>query len=72
MKIDLRRGLATLDDPDRVFLEIGDVHPPLPIETNAVTDAAGRERREELRLRGAGRQLADGAALPEIDDVEVA
>ena len=72
MKVDLRRGLAAFDDPDRVLLEIGDVHPPLPIETNAVTDAAGRKRREELGLRGAGRQLADGAALLKIDDVKVA
>jgi hypothetical protein len=55
-----------------VLLEIGDVHPPLPIETNAITDAASRKRREELGLRGASRQLADVALLLKIDNVEVA
>ena len=72
MKVDLRRGFATLDDPDIVLFEIGNVHPPLPIETNAVANAARRKRREELGLRGASRYLADVAALLKIDNVKVA
>jgi hypothetical protein len=55
-----------------VLPEIRDVHPPLPIETNAVADTARRQRREELGLRGARRYLADVAALPKIDNVKVA
>jgi len=72
MKVDLRRGPAAFDDPDIVFLEVGDVHPPVAIEANAVADAAGRKRCEELGLRGAGRYLANGAALLKIDNVKVA
>jgi hypothetical protein len=72
MKVDPRRGFAAFDDPDIVLLEISDVHPPLPIETNAVTDAAYRKRREELGLRSTGRQLADRAALLKINNVEIA
>jgi hypothetical protein len=55
-----------------VLLEISDEHPSLAIETNAVADAACRKRCEELGLRGAGRQLADVAALLKIYDVKVA
>jgi hypothetical protein len=55
-----------------VLLEIGNVHPPLPIETNAVADAISRKRREEPGFRGASRYLADVAALLKIDNVKVA
>jgi hypothetical protein len=72
MEIDPRCGLAGFYDPHIVLPEISDIHPSLPVEANAVADAAGRERREELRLRRACRELADGAALLKIDDVEIA
>jgi hypothetical protein len=70
VKVDLRLGLATINHEYVVLLEIGDVHPPVSIEANAVANAAVRKRREKHGSRCARIQFSDRALPLEIDDIQ--
>ena len=70
MKVDVRLGLTRLEHEHIVLLEVGDEHPALAVEADAVADTAVGELGEELRLRGPGAQLADRPPRLEVHDVQ--
>jgi len=70
MKIDLRRGLTGFNHEHVVLAEVGDIHPPFPIEANAVANAAAGKRHEQFRPRRAQTQFSDRTLPSEIHDIQ--
>src|SRR5947209_6892935 len=70
MEVDARDGLTALEHEHVVLLEIGDIHPAIAIEADAVANAAGGKRGEQLGPRGARGYLADRAFPLKVYDVQ--
>src|SRR5882724_262618 len=70
MKIDLRRRLTGFNHKHVVLPEVGDIHPPFPIEANAVANAAASKRRKRFRPRRARTQFSDRILPLEIHDIQ--